>query len=77
MSYLNFIPEWVLLAEYKAFEKNLIYVTVTALNKAILVQWQSTGVKVHGLCFLSAVHGFACTQLPLALTQFVHVAPVQ
>lgn len=21
MSYLNFIPEWVLLAEYKAFEK--------------------------------------------------------
>lgn len=27
--------------------------------------------------FLSAVHGFAHTQFALALTQFVHVAPVQ
>lgn len=26
---------------------------------------------------LSAVHGFACTQLTLALTQFVHVVPEQ
>lgn len=57
--------------------KNLIYVTVTALNRAILVQWQSTGVKVFGSHFLSAVHGFACTQLTLALTEFVLVAPVQ
>lgn len=35
------------------------------------------GVKVHGLHFRSAVHGFACTELTLALTPFVHVAPVQ
>lgn len=35
------------------------------------------GVRVCGLRFLSAVNGFACTQLTLALTQFVRVAPVQ
>jgi len=32
---------------------------------------------VCGLHFLSAVNEFACTQLTLALMQFVHVAPVQ
>lgn len=54
-----------------------MYVTATALNKAILVQWQSGGVRVHALHFQQARHGFACTQLTSALMQFGHVAPVQ
>lgn len=53
--------------------KNLIYGPATALNRAILVQWRSAGVRVHGLHFLRAVRGFECTQLTLAL----RVAPVQ